>query len=176
MSALIIRAADLAARAHANQRRKGKGDVPYINHCTAVARLVATVTDDEATLAGALLHDTVEDSETTIEEIEQSFGPEVAAIVAAVTDADEISRLPLAERKAKQAEKMLTAPRGAKLVKIADQTSNMTDIVDMPPGWPAEKLSAYLDGATQVVASCRGVSAALEEKFDTAAARLRATL
>ena len=176
MSTLIIRAADVAARAHASQRRKGERDIPYVNHCTAVARLVAEVSTDEATLAAALLHDTVEDSDATLEEIERDFGAEVAVIVAAVTDADEIGDLPLAERKAKQAEKMRTAPDGAKLVKIADQTSNLTDIVDIPPGWSVEKRTAYLEGATQVVAACRGVSETLEQKFDEAAKRMRATL
>ncbi len=176
MSELIIKAADLAARAHANQRRKGEGDIPYVNHCTAVARLVATVSNNEATLAAALLHDTVEDSDATLEQIADEFGPDVAAIVDAVTDADDITDLPLAERKAKQAEKMRTAPDGAKLVKIADQTSNLTDIVNIPPGWSVEKRTAYLEGATQVVAACRGASETLEQKFDEAAARMRATL
>ena len=176
MSILIVKAADRAAKAHVSQRRKGEGDIPYVNHCTAVANLVATVTTDEATLAAALLHDTVEDSDATLEEIEREFGLEVAAVVDAVTDAAEISDLPLAERKVKQAEKMRTAPNGAKLVKIADQTSNLTDIVDVPPGWSVEKRIAYLEGASQVVDACRGVSAALEEKFDKAAARMRATL
>ena len=176
MSQLIVRAADRAARAHTSQRRKGEGDIPYVNHCTAVAALVASVTDDEATLAAALLHDTVEDSDATLDDIIREFGPQVAEIVSAVTDAEEITDLPLAERKAKQAAKMRTAPLGAKLVKIADQTSNLTDIVNIPPGWSVEKRTAYLEGTIQVVNACRGVNEALEQKFDEAADRLRATL
>jgi len=171
---LIIRAADLAARAHAGQRRKGEGEVPYVNHCTAVAALVAGVTDDEATLAAALLHDVVEDSPATVSQIEEQFGSEVAEIVAFVTDDPAIVKLPLAERKARQADKMRTAPHAARLVKIADQTSNLTDIVAMPPGWPPEKMRAYLDGARQVVDACRGTSGPLEAKFDEAARRLEA--
>ena len=176
MSKLIIEAADLAARAHAGQRRKGEGDVPYVNHCTAVARLVATVTDDEAVLAAALLHDVVEDSETTLEEIEAQFGPTVAAIVNTVTDSPAVTSLPLDERKAAQADKMRSASRGAKLVKIADQTSNLTDIVDMPPGWSADKMKTYLKGAQTVVDACRGTDETLEAKFDAAAKRLELTL
>lgn len=173
---LIVRAADLAARAHAGQRRKGKGDVPYVNHCTAVAALVADVTGDEATLAAALLHDVVEDSPATLSQIEEQFGSEVAEIVAFVTDDPAIENLPLAARKSRQAEKMKAAPRAARLVKIADQTSNLTDIVAMPPGWPPEKMRAYLDGARQVVDACRGASGPLEAKFDEAARKLEAQL
>ena len=166
MSSLIIQAVDLAARAHADQRRKGKDDVPYVNHCTAVARLVSTVTEDEAILAAALLHDVVEDSDVTLEDISKIFGDTVASIVAFVTDDPSLSTLPLAERKAAQADKMRGASRAAKLVKIADQTSNLTDIVDMPPGWSTEKMRAYLLGAQTVVDACRGASETLEAKFD----------
>jgi len=176
MSALVVKAADLAARAHANQRRKGEGDVPYVNHCAMVARLAANVTDDEIVLAAALLHDTVEDSEFTLSDIMEEFGESVAEIVDFLTDSSEVTDLPLAERKAAQAEKMRSAPWGAKLIKIADQTSNLTDLAEMPPGWSTQKMQTYLEGAQMVVDACRGVSEALEDRFDKAAERLKATL
>lgn len=176
MSVLIVRAADLAARAHAGQRRKGEGDVPYVNHCTAVACLVAGVTDYAETIAAALLHDTVEDSEVTLDQLSAEFGPRVAELVACVTDSAEVTSLALSERKAAQAEKMRSAPDAAKLIKIADQTSNLRDIVAMPPDWSTARKQAYLDGARMVVDACRGVSESLETAFDEAAARLAASL
>lgn len=176
MSNLIVRAANLAARSHADQRRKGDGDIPYVNHCTAVACLVAEVTDNEDVLAAALLHDVVEDSDVTVDDLIAQFGPRVAEIVDTVTDSAAVTALSLADRKAAQADKMRNASREAKLVKIADQTSNLTDIVAMPPDWTADRKRTYLEGTEQVVDACRGASAELEAKFDAAAQRLRDTL
>src|SRR5262249_11951927 len=85
---LFARALDFAARKHAHQRRKGELAEPYVNHLSDVARLLAEATNGEdATLVVAgLLHDTLEDTETTFDELGKEFGREVADLVAEVTD------------------------------------------------------------------------------------------
>ena len=85
---LLARAADYAARRHIAQRRKGERAEPYVNHLTEVAALLAEATggDDAVLLMGGLLHDTLEDTDATYEDLAQRFGPEVAALVAEVTD------------------------------------------------------------------------------------------
>ena len=134
---LLARAADYAARQHIAQRRKGERAEPYINHLTEVAALLAEATDgaDVVLLAGGLLHDTLEDTDATYEDLEQRFGPEVAALVAEVTDD---KSLPKEERKRLQIDKTPSKSRRAKLLKIADKTSNLRSMVNSPPkGWTA---------------------------------------
>jgi (p)ppGpp synthase/HD superfamily hydrolase len=165
---LLTRAADYAARQHIAQRRKGERAEPYINHLTEVAALLAEATggDDVVLLSGGLLHDTLEDTDTTYEDLEQRFGPEVAALVSEVTDD---KSLPKEERKRLQIEKTADKSRRAKLLKIADKTSNLRSMVSSPPaGWSEARLRDYVDWAEQVVRSCRGLNAALEAAFDAA--------
>jgi guanosine-3',5'-bis(diphosphate) 3'-pyrophosphohydrolase len=97
-SADLLKAANFAAKKHRNQRRKDSARTPYINHPIGVANILTEEgdVDDIATLQAALLHDTVEDTDTTLEEIEQIFGEEVRKIVDEVTDD---KRLPYEERK-----------------------------------------------------------------------------
>ena len=94
----VARALDFAARKHSNQRRKGEAGEPYVNHLAEVARLVAEATGGEDTIAvlAALLHDAIEDTPTTRDELAREFGPEVADAVVEVTDD---KALPKAERK-----------------------------------------------------------------------------
>ena len=84
----LAHAADYAARQHIAQRRKGERAEPYVNHLIEVAALLAEATagEDVVLLMGGLLHDTLEDTDATYEDLEQRFGPEVAALVAEVTD------------------------------------------------------------------------------------------
>src|SRR5258708_24814553 len=98
---LVSEAADLAALRHTGMARKGRGNEPYINHLAEVANLLATVTDgaDAELVAAGWLHDTVEDTETTREELAQKFGGRVADLVAEVTD--DMS-LPKDQRRQKQ--------------------------------------------------------------------------
>jgi len=164
----VARALDFAARKHSKQRRKGEAAEPYVNHLAEVARLVAEATEGRDTVAvlAALLHDTIEDTGTTREELEREFGPEVAAVVAEVTDD---KSLPKPERKRLQVE---TAPRKsarARLIKIADKTSNLRTIAASPPvGWDLKRQREYFDWATRVVDGCRGVNPSLEREFDAA--------
>jgi (p)ppGpp synthase/HD superfamily hydrolase len=170
---LLARAADYAARQHIAQRRKGERAEPYINHLTEVAALLAEATggDDATLLAGGLLHDTLEDTDSTYEDLEQRFGAEVAALVAEVTDD---KSLPKEERKRLQIDKTPSKSRRAKLLKIADKTSNLRSMVTSPPkGWPPERLRDYVVWAEQVVRSCRGLNAKLDAAFDVAHAEAK---
>ena len=164
----LTRAADYAARQHIAQRRKGERAEPYVNHLTEVAALLAEATDgdDVVLLMGGLLHDTLEDTDATYEDISERFGPEVAALVAEVTDD---KSLPKEERKRLQIEKTAGKSRRAKLLKLADKTSNLRGLVKSPPqGWPPERLRDYVVWAHDVIRSCRGLNPRLEAAFDAA--------
>lgn len=169
----FARAADFAARQHIAQRRKGDRAEPYINHLTEVAALLAEATggEDAVLVIGGLLHDTIEDTDATFEDLVERFGPEVAALVAEVTDD---KSLPQKERKRLQVETTPKKSQRAKLLKIADKTSNLRGIVHSPPaGWTEARLRDYVDWAEEVVRSCRGLNAALESAFDAAYAEAR---
>jgi guanosine-3',5'-bis(diphosphate) 3'-pyrophosphohydrolase len=166
----LARAYALAARAHAGQTRRGDAGIPYVNHCCEVAELVAEAGAPVAVVVAAVLHDVIEDSETTVDEIETRFGPEVAGMVASMTDPPETDALPRSEKKARQAEHMATAPREVRTIKIADQTSNVRDIVREPAAWDAADAADYIAGAERVVAACRGAAPMLERSFDAAVA------
>lgn len=173
---LLTRAADYAARQHIAQRRKGERAEPYVNHLTEVAALLAEATGgaDVTLLMGGLLHDTLEDTDATYEDLEQHFGAEVAALVAEVTDD---KSLPKDERKRLQIEKTAGKSRRAKLLKIADKTSNLRSMVNSPPaGWSEARLRDYVVWAEQVVRSCRGLNAALDRAFDVAHAEAKCRL
>ncbi len=123
----------LAALAHEGQRRLS-GE-PYVTHCVAVARIVAELGLDATSVAAALLHDVVEDTDTGLGEIESSFGPTVAAIVDGVTKLD---RLHFSSREAQQAatvRKMLVAMAKdwrVLVIKLADRLHNMRTLDAMP--------------------------------------------
>jgi (p)ppGpp synthase/HD superfamily hydrolase len=164
----LAHAADYAARQHIAQRRKGSRAEPYVNHLTEVAALLAEATDggDVVLLMGGLLHDTLEDTDATYEDLVQRFGPDVAALVAEVTDD---KSLPKEERKRLQIEKTAAKSQRAKLLKLADKTSNLRSLVASPPeGWPPARLRDYVVWAHDVVRSCRGLNARLEVAFDQA--------
>lgn len=163
---VFLRALHFAAAKHRDQRRKDPGASPYINHPVAVAELLARVggVTDPVTLVAAVLHDTVEDTETTLEELEAHFGPEVSAVVAELTDD---KALPKSERKRLQVAHAPAASARAKLVKLADKICNVADVIQHPPqGWPLARRLEYLAWSAEVIAGCRGVSPALEREFD----------
>lgn len=167
---LVLDAAAFAADKHRRQRRKDAEATPYINHPLALATILAKeggVADAEV-IAAALLHDTVEDTETTFAELEARFGPTVAATVAEVTDD---KSLPKAERKRLQVTRAAHKSPGAKLVKLADKIANLRDIAASPPAdWDAARKANYVRWASEVVSGMRGTNAALEAAFDAAAA------
>ena len=165
---LVSEAADLAARRHAGMARKGRGNEPYINHLAEVANILAAVTDgaDAELIAAGWLHDTIEDTDTTREELAQQFSEHVADLVVEVTD--DMS-LPKPQRQQKQIEDAPHKSPGAKLIKIADKISNIrARIVPDPSRDERNDLAAYTIWAEKVVAGCRGVNAKLDAEFDKA--------
>ena len=170
--ALLLRALAFAAHKHRDQRRKDAGASPYINHPIALADVLvneAGVTD-VAVLCAALLHDTVEDTDTTPEELAGAFGDRIARIVAEVTDD---KALPKAERKRLQIEHAPGLSPQAKLVKFADKICNLRDVAERPPaGWDLARRREYFDWARQVVEGLRGSAGdemrRLEAAFDAA--------
>lgn len=174
--ALLMSALRFAADKHRNQRRKDRGASPYINHPIEVASVLATAggITDAVTLAAAILHDTIEDTETTAGELAERFGGEVCALVLELTDD---KRLPKAERKRLQIEHAAAASHRAKLIKMADKICNVRDVTHQPPaGWSDHRRREYLDWTEQVVQGCRGASATLERLYDKALAEGRQAL
>ena len=123
---LILKAAHFAAQKHRDQRRKDKHASPYIIHPISVALEIAQTggVDDPEILAAALLHDTIEDTETTSEELKEQFGKQVCKYVLEVTDDKSLLK---DERKEKQIEHAETLSKGAVLIKLGDKISNVTD-------------------------------------------------
>ena len=129
---LILKAAHFAAQKHRDQRRKDKEVSPYINHPISVAKIISEIgnTEDPKVLAAALLHDTIEDTETTVDELIDNFGERVCSLVQEVTDD---KSLPKMERKQRQIEHAKEISEGAALIKLGDKISNVTDITNTPP-------------------------------------------
>ena len=165
----VLRAADAAARWHVHHRRKGSAEEPYINHLLEVASLVAEATSgkDPSLVIAALLHDAIEDQEVPQELIAREFGQRVANLVKEVTDD---KTLPKEVRKQTQIETAPTKSKDAKIIKLADKTSNLRDITLSPaPTWSVRRRLEYIDWAKKVVAGLRGASPWLEKQFDRAA-------
>lgn len=162
----FIRAVAFAAEKHRHQRRKDAQCSPYINHPLELADVLASeggVTDLDVLMA-AVLHDTVEDTETTPAELAARFGERIAGIVMEVTDD---KALPKDTRKRLQVEHAPRLSQEARLVKLADKICNLRDILASPPsGWPPERKRDYFDWAKAVVDGLRGVNQPLEILFD----------
>ncbi len=170
----LTRAVAFAAKAHANQRRKGANQEPYVNHLVEVAELVGEATDgaDVELIIGALLHDTVEDTAVTLDDLARTFGERVAGWV--VETSDDMS-LPKPERKRRRLDQAPHKSDGAKIIKIADLVSNLRAIAASPPaGWPAEWCLDYVRGCRELHAAMRGANAALDARFEAEAARAEA--
>lgn len=168
MNNKLLAAIAFAALKHRDQRRKDAAASPYINHPIALANVLANEggIDDERVLIAAILHDTIEDTETTELELVREFGQEIAGIVMEVTDD---KALPKAERKRLQVEHAATISRRAKLVKLADKICNLRDIASSPPAdWTLARKQEYFDWGKAVVDGLRGVHPALEHIFDEA--------
>jgi GTP diphosphokinase / guanosine-3',5'-bis(diphosphate) 3'-diphosphatase len=167
----LLKAIAFAAEKHKDQRRKDVNASPYINHLIAVASLLAeegNVSDEDLLLA-AILHDTVEDTETSFIELEAHFGKTVAGLVREVTD-DKTLRKEI--RKQLQEEHAPRASSRAKQLKVADKICNIRDIVHNPPaGWSMERKEEYLLWTRRVVAGCRGANEALDKAYDEALRR-----
>ena len=172
----LMEATLFAADKHRGQKRKDAQKTPYINHPIYVVNLMAGVggiTDIELLQAG-MLHDTVEDTDTSPEEIETLFGYAVRSLVMEVTDDKSLEKQ---ERKLRQIEKAPRLSPRAKIIKLADKIANLTDLIASPPAhWELERRQQYVTWSNKVIAGCRGHNDRLEEIYDArvleAAARL----
>jgi guanosine-3',5'-bis(diphosphate) 3'-pyrophosphohydrolase len=147
----ILKAAKFAAEKHRKQLRKGAESTPYINHPLEVARMLAEdgKVEDASIIAAALLHDTIEDTETTEEELLHHFGQEITSMVLEVTDDKSLEKN---ERKRLQIEHASHKSPGAALIKLADKISNVRDVGGSPPShWDIQRRVDYLDWASAVV-------------------------
>ncbi len=163
---IMLGALAFAAEKHRDQRRKDAGGSPYINHPIAVASVLAAEAGvgDQTLLLAAILHDTVEDTETSVEELRERFGPDVAGVVREVSDD---KSMPKDVRKRLQVEHARSASPLAKCLKIADKICNVRDVTMTPPAsWSLERRRQYLNWAEDVVAGCRGVNPKLDALFD----------
>lgn len=166
---LLSRAEAFARVAHANQVRGNRAKEPYVNHLREVAELVSTSRGSLEEIIAAWLHDSVEDTETTLEQIHEQFGPSVSEIVLGLTDKPEWEGLPLLERKTLQAERVAGETASIKRVKLADQISNTRCcILDPPTNWSAEKVRDYVEGARRIAIACMGISTYLDTHFEVA--------
>lgn len=167
-TAALLAALAFAAHKHRDQRRKDREASPYINHPIALAHLLATTggIDDTVVLQAAILHDTVEDTDTTLAELAAAFGEKVASVVAEVTDD---TGLPKATRKELQVEGAPHKSPEATLVKLADKTCNLRDMAASPPaGWPLARRREYFEWAKRVVDRLPESNADLRAAFDAA--------
>ena len=172
----LLHAASFSAQKHLHQKRKGDRGEPYINHPLEVANLLANVgnVEDIDILIAGLLHDTVEDTQTTKEELTALFGERVCGLVLEVTDD---KSLPKAERKRLQVEHAPHLSPDAKLIKLADKISNIFDVTNYPPAdCPIERRADYIEWGVSVVEGLRGTNQELERKFDAIVAEGRAAM
>jgi len=163
---LFLKALRFSADKHRNERRKDKERTPYINHPIEVVQLLWEVggVRDVNVLLAAILHDTIEDTDTRPEEISDRFGEEVLSLVLEVTDN---KNLPKQKRKRLQIEHAPHISFGAKLIKLSDKSCNIRNLITMPPkNWSLKRRHDYLIWAEKVVAGLRGTNAPLEKYFD----------
>lgn len=162
----VIKAAYFAAEKHKTQRRKDIEETPYINHPLSLANVlrVECGIDDVEVICGALLHDTIEDTNASKEELLENFGENITRIVLEVTDDKTLDKI---ERKEAQVAHAPHISDQAKLVKLADKISNLRDISASPPiGWSVERKQEYFDWAARVIDGLRGIHPRLEALFD----------
>lgn len=157
----VYRALRFAADRHSDQRRKGLQGEPYVNHLIEVIWLLSEFSgvSDPILLSAAALHDVVEDTETTLAELEREFGATVTRIVDDVTDDKSLSKQ---ERKEKQVIKVSTATPDVKLLKLADHAAN---VATLPETWTVERRLEYLDWSERVTSHCLGIRLKLDAEY-----------
>ncbi len=167
---LVDEARDFALRAHEGQDRELETPVPMWRHLEEVAALVREAGGSEVMEVAALLHDVLEDTKTTIKEIEGLFGPEVAQMVRDLTDEPGMENMPTNERKVLQAGRLIKKSSEVHMVKVADQVSNLRFIVRFgrPRGWSDGQCAHYVVGAKLVAEACVGAGQFLRTQFEVA--------
>lgn len=163
---LVLKAAEFAARKHTGQVRKDVAKTPYFSHVVGVARIASELggITDPVILAACLLHDTIEDTATTYQEIYNEFGSEVADVVMEVTDD---KSKPKDVRKRAQVTNAPNKSYRAKIVKLCDKLYNLRDLlVNTPPSYSLSRIFGYIEFCRRVVASLRGINNSLEIALD----------
>jgi (p)ppGpp synthase/HD superfamily hydrolase len=162
----LFNAAIFAAKKHQGQVRKDQRGSPYVTHPLIVAKTLWEIggVRDSTTLVAAILHDTLEDTRTTPEEIQERFGGVVLAVVLEVTDDKSLEKI---DRKRLQVVHAPELSLPAKLIKLGDKLTNCRDILESPPSdWPLQRRRHYIQWAADVIAKIRGVNPPLENAFD----------
>ncbi|MFU8826106.1 MAG: HD domain-containing protein, partial [Brevefilum sp.] len=172
----ILTAATFAAQKHHGQVRKDQQASPYVTHPLTVARLIYTIGEiqDQDILIAAILHDTLEDTNTRPEDLQEHFGTDVLAMVLEVTDDKSLPKL------CRKQLQVIHAPQlsyPARIIKLADKIVNCTDILRNPPvDWSLTRRQEYIQWAADVVFQIRGTNAPLEQAFDELFAEAEALL
>ena len=169
----LVKAFKFAAHKHQHQRRKNETAVPYVNHLISVADILCEIGDvrDIDIIVAGILHDTIEDTDTSPKELEAEFGPRVLSIIEEVTDDKD---LPKQVRKRLQIERAGQASIEARHVKLADKICNVQDLIESPPAeWPLERQIQYVDWAESVINGLRGSNERLERYFDEVCRKVR---
>jgi (p)ppGpp synthase/HD superfamily hydrolase len=161
----LTKAYKFACEKHDKQIRKNTKQLPYIHHPIEVVDiLVRSGVTDIATLCAGVLHDTIEDTKTTYEELVQEFGKEIADIVMECTDDKSLPKL---DRKKLQIEHSEHMSVGAKLVKMADKFSNTSSLINDPPKkWSPEEIQGYVVWSRMVCHGLKGVNSNLEKDLE----------
>ena len=161
---LVLKATQFAALKHCDQRRKD-GKTPYIIHPISVAMILSEIgsIEDPEILSAALLHDTLEDTDTSAHELDKNFGSRVRIIVEELTDND---MLTFSQRKQMQIDNAPYLSKDATLVRIADKISNVSDVIENPPPeWNQKRCNKYVDWAEAVMNNCQKINQDLENHF-----------
>ncbi len=162
---VLTKAVSFAAAKHTLQKRKGDAGEPYFNHLAEVASLVAAATngEDGNLIAAAYLHDTIEDTDTTYEDLELAFTTDIANLVREMTDD---KSLPKEERKRLQIQNALKHTKRCQILKAADKISNLRSLAASPPtDWSTDRRSGYIRWAIEVVEQLKGNNSWLDERF-----------
>ncbi|EDW58565.1 guanosine-3',5'-bis(diphosphate) 3'-pyrophosphohydrolase MESH1 [Drosophila virilis] len=161
----FLKSLQFAAQKHSKQRRKDPDSTPYVNHLINVSTILAEAgIRDEGVLMAAVLHDVVEDTDTTFVDLEDLFGVDVSSLVRELTDDKTLAK---EERKRLQIENAARSTRRARFIKLADKLDNLRDLqINKPRGWTEERREEYFVWAKQVVDNMRGTNAKLEAQLD----------
>ena len=164
-SPLVLKAEAFAREAHKDHTRNDVAKTPYVHHLEEVAGLVGQSGGTDNEIAAAWLHDAVEDTAVTIEDVKNSFGEEIAEIVYGLTDLPEFLAFSLADRKAKQAERVKNESESVRRVKLADQTSNVKIVGERRDNFSLADKHDYIEGARAIAQACSGISDFLDKEF-----------
>ena len=163
---LLIDAFQFASYKHRFQFRKGENHQAYIVHPAAVCKILSDsgVTDVEI-LCGALLHDTVEDTQTTFEELEEKFGPKITQYVRELTDDKSLDKI---SRKKSHLAEAYVESKGAQMINLADRINNCESLIESCPMslGPHKKAQGYIVWSKKIADAVKGTNPNLDKRFE----------